>query len=364
MQFKAIRFNKNDQPEFFTEVKKRVNQYFESNQIAPTANLSMKIKTVFMLLLYIVPLVIMLANLTDNVWVMYLLWVLMGFGFAGVGLSIMHDANHGAYSKNKKVNNFLSLMLNLAGGYHINWRIQHNVLHHTYTNIFGYDEDIEKSIIRMTPDQNYRKIHRFQLLYTPLLYSIMTFYWIVSKDFEQLFRYNRKGLFKAQGKTFNQALFEIILTKAVYFVLTVVLPLIILPFAWWHILLGFLIMHIIGGLTLALIFQTAHVNESTDFYIPDTETGNIENSWAIHQMKTTSNFAHGSRVFSWYIGGLNYQIEHHLFPGICHVHYKNISPIVKQTAQEFNLPYFQEKTFLSAVISHFKLLNKLSKQTA
>ncbi len=364
MQFKAIKFNKNNQPEFFNELKLRVNNYFVEHKIPTTANLNMKIKTVFMILLYLVPLVVMLSGVITNVWMMFLMWLLMGFGFAGVGLSIMHDANHGAYSKNKNVNNMLSLMLNLAGGYHINWRIQHNVLHHSFTNIFGYDEDIEKAILRMTPDQKYRKFHKFQVFYAPLLYAIMTFYWVFSKDFEQLVRYNKKGLLKSQGKTYARAFWELIATKVVYLMLTLVLPMLILPFAWWQIFLGFLLMHVIGGLSLALIFQTAHVNEDTDFFIPNEDGDSVDNSWAIHQIKTTSNFAHGSTVFSWYIGGLNYQIEHHLFPGICHIHYKNLSPIVKQTAEEFNLPYYQSKTFAGAIFSHFRLLYRLGKNAA
>ncbi|MCO6495631.1 MAG: acyl-CoA desaturase [Bacteroidetes bacterium] len=359
MKFKAIKFNKDDRPEFFNELRLRVNKYFEENNIPSTANVNMKIKTVFLLLLYLVPLGVLIFGTVSNFWTMILMWVLMGFGFSGVGLSIMHDANHGAYSKNKRVNNALSLMLNLAGGYHINWRIQHNVLHHSFTNILGYDEDIEKSIIRMSPDQKYKQYHRFQVLYAPILYSIMTFYWIVSKDFEQLFRYDKKGLLKSQGKTFSKALIEILVTKILYFLVVLIIPMMVLPFAWWQVFIGFLVMHIIGGLTLALIFQTAHVNENTDFYIPNKEGDSIDNSWAIHQILTTTNFAHRSSIFSWYIGGLNYQIEHHLFPGICHVHYKKLSPIVKQTAEEYNLPYYQKKTFAGAVISHFKLLYRL-----
>ena len=146
--------------------------------------------------------------------------------------------------------------------------------------------------------------------------------------------------------------------KTWYFALTLVLPIILIPLAWWQILIGYLIMHFICGLTLALIFQPAHVIEETDFYLPD-ETGSVENNWAIHQMHTTANFAYGSRLFSWFIGGLNYQIEHHLFPNICHVHYRKIAKIVKETANEFNVPYYQHRTFFGALRSHFSLLNAL-----
>ena len=138
----------------------------------------------------------------------------------------------------------------------------------------------------------------------------------------------------------------------------IVLPMILIDLPWWQILLGFLMMHLICGLIIAFIFQSAHVIEETDFFTANKE-GGVENNWAIHQMKTTANFANKSVLFSWFIGGLNYQIEHHLFPNICHVHYRKISKIVKQTAEEFSIPYKQHKTFYGAVKSHLTLLNKL-----
>ena len=117
-------------------------------------------------------------------------------------------------------------------------------------------------------------------------------------------------------------------------------------------------MHVIAGLTLASIFQPAHVVPSSTFPVPDP-SGNIDADWAVSQLMNTANFAGKARMFSWYVGGLNYQIEHHLFPNICHVHYKNIAPIVKKTAKEYHVPYHEHKTFFAALRSHFSMLNKL-----
>ena len=186
----------------------------------------------------------------------------------------------------------------------------------------------------------------------------MTVYWSLSKDFEQIVRYKKRGLLSTQGLTFKQAMTQVTFNKAWYFALTLALPMILIALPWWQILLGYFIMHFICGLTLAFIFQPAHVIEETEFFTPDT-SGSVENNWAIHQMKTTANFANGSVFFSWFIGGLNYQIEHHLFPNICHVHYRKIARIVKETANEFNIPYLQHKTFFGAVRSHFALLYDL-----
>lgn len=355
---RAVKFNVEDQPEFFKELRQRVNQYFKEREISRHADWNMKFKTGFMIALYIIPLSLLIAGVTQTFGWSLLMWVLMGLGMSGIGLSIMHDANHGAYSNNKTLNNILGSTVNLIGGYHINWKIQHNVLHHSFTNIHEHDEDIQKAILRLTPDTKRKPFHRLQVIYAPMLYSLMTIYWFLSKDFEQLIRYDKKNLLGTQGKTFKQALLEVSLYKVAYIVVTIILPLTIGGQVWWHFLIGFLVMHFICGMILALIFQPAHVIEETEFFHID-ETGSVENNWAIHQLKTTANFANGSRFFSWFIGGLNYQVEHHLFPNICHVHYRNISPIVKATAQEFNIPYHEHKTFYGAVKSHFTLLYKL-----
>jgi linoleoyl-CoA desaturase len=355
----VVKFNVHDRPEFFQELRQRVNQYFEDNQISRYANTTMVVKSAFMIGLYFIPLGLLIGGAAAGSFgLSMLLWVLMGFGMSGIGLSIMHDANHGAYSPNKRINDAMGFLVNFIGGYHVNWRIQHNVLHHSFTNIHHYDEDIEKTILRLTPDTERKPIHRFQIFYAPFLYSIMTIYWLISKDFEQLVRYQKKDLLKGQGKTYNQALLEVSINKIGYVVLTIVLPLLFAGLVWWQLLIGFLVMHFICGLILALIFQPAHVIEETSFYHID-ETGSVENNWAIHQLTTTSNFANRSRFFSWFVGGLNFQVEHHLFPHICHVHYRALSPIVKATATEYGIPYHEHTTFFDAVSSHFKVLYKL-----
>jgi len=186
----------------------------------------------------------------------------------------------------------------------------------------------------------------------------MTLYWFISKDFERLVSYNKKNLLQRKGLTFKKAVAEAIINKLWYIALTLVLPMIVVGIPWWQTLLGFLMMHYICGLTLALIFQPAHVLEETDFFKVD-KNSSIDNNWAVHQLKTTANFADKSIFFSWFIGGLNYQIEHHLFPNICHIHYKEISKITKRIANKYKIPYHQHKTFFGALKSHFTLLHHL-----
>jgi len=358
MKASFVKFNKQDKPEFIKELRRRVNKYFDDNKISKKANFNMKFKTVFMLFLYFAPFVLMLTGVFSSLWSVLLMWTLMGFGMSGIGLSVMHDANHGSYSKNKYVNQALGYLSNFLGAYHKNWKIQHNILHHSYTNIEGLDGDIKTPVMRFSPNQKRKKLHKFQLFYAPFFYSIMTIYWSLTKDFEQIVNYKKRDLLISQGLNAKKAIFQVSFNKLWYFALTLVLPIILIALPWWQITIGFVIMHLICGLTLALIFQPAHVIEETDFFEPE-DKGEMENNWAIHQLKTTANFAGKSIFFSWFIGGLNYQIEHHLFPNICHVHHKKISGIVKRTAEEFNLTYKQHKTFFGALKSHFSMLHKL-----
>ena len=354
----TVRFNKDDQPEFFQVLRKRVNQHFTDRNITKFADGRMVFKTVFMVSLYTVPLLLLLSGLVQATWAIVLMWVLMALGMAGIGFSVMHDANHGAYSPNPKVNNAVGSILNFIGGYHINWRIQHNVLHHSYTNVHEHDEDIDKGIFRLSPDQDHKPLYRLQVLYAPILYGMMTIFWLIAKDFIQTKGYHDRGLLKAQGVSYGRAMLFVVFMKIAYVTTTLILPILILPLAWWQTLLCFLMMHFICGLFLALVFQGAHVLEETHFFKTD-QSGSVENSWAVHQLLTTANFSEGRHLFGWFIGGLNYQVEHHLFPNICHIHYPDIAPIVKATAKEYGVPYYEHPTFFAALRSHFRMLYKL-----
>lgn len=360
MSTTQVKFNMKDRPEFFKELHKRINIYFKDNNLSRFGNWNMRIKTVVMICLYFTPLILLLTGVVASWWGALLMWTIMGLGMAGIGLSVMHDAIHGSYSSNKKVNTVVGYIIHFIGGYHTNWRIQHNVLHHSYTNVDGMDEDLETGIMRFSPKQNHKWVHRFQIFYAPFLYGLLTMNWLVLKDPAQLVRYKRKDLLKGQGVNFGKAMIEVIFHKLWYFALMIVLPLLLIDLPWWQTVLGFLLMHFICGSILSYIFQLAHVIEETNFYKADPQ-GSVENNWAIHQMNTTANFANGSRWFTWLIGGLNFQIEHHLFPNICHVHYRRISKIVKETAKEFSVPYNEHKTFFGALKSHFKLLNGLGR---
>jgi linoleoyl-CoA desaturase len=352
-----IKFRGEDQQEFFRVLKSRVDDYFRENHISKYANLEMVVKTIVFLSLYFLP---MLAMLVWNfpTLVQLLLWGLTGLGLAGIGMSVMHDANHGAYSAKKWVNTLMGYTLNLVGGSVFNWKLQHNILHHTYTNISRYDEDIDdKLILRMSPHTNVKGVHRFQIVYAFLFYGILTLYWALAKDLIQFRRYCKNGVNPLSGRESNMALLKIIAVKIFYFLYTLVIPIWYFqaPAGAW--IGGFLFGHMVAGMVLTVIFQLAHTVEGTAHPLPDQQ-GNIENSWAVHQLCTTVNFARNNRLLSFYIGGLNFQVEHHLFPKICHVHYPKLAPIVERTAREYGIPYMENRTFMEAFMSHVRTLQR------
>jgi linoleoyl-CoA desaturase len=285
--------------------------------------------------------------------------MVMGFGMAGVGMATMHDANHGSFSKRKWMNRLFGNSLYLLGGFPPNWRYQHNTLHHGYTNIEGHDEDIAPpEILRLSPHRPLKKIHRYQFLYAWFLYSLMTISWIIVKDFRRLKKYREMGVKLSGKRTYNRLLVELIISKIVYYIIFLGVPILTVPVAWYWTVAGFLLMHFTGGLILAAVFQTAHVVPTSEYPMPD-ENGEINNNWAAHQLYTTCNFAPRSRVFTWLVGGLNYQVEHHLFPNISHIHYRHIAGIVQKKAKEFGMPYHVNRSFLGAVGQHVRMLKLL-----
>lgn len=356
-----LKYTGRDEQRFFVTLRKRVDQYFKDNNISRQANAKMKWKTVLLFAMYLGPFGLMFTGWFSPI-AMLGLSIIMGAGLAGVGMSIMHDGNHGAYSRNQRVNKLIGSSIYLIGGNMNNWKIQHNVLHHTFTNVIDHDEDIDNGgVVRLSVYSDLKKIHRFQHIYAFFLYGLMTLSWLFVKDFGQMRRYEREGLKLSNDHNQSSEYIKLILTKILYFLIFIVLPLVFMDVTWWQFAIGFFVMHFVAGLTLAVVFQLAHVVEGAEQPIPN-ESGDLENTWAIHQLYTTANFARNNRLLSWFVGGLNFQIEHHLFPQICHIHYREISDIVKQTAQEFKLPYFENKSFFGALASHYRMLKQLGRQ--
>ena len=361
MNTKTPIFSKTDNAKFFRTLNKRVNDYFKERNLKRTGNWKLHLKTIIMFTLFLAP-YFFLISLEMPFWVYLLLSITIGVGMAGVGMNVMHDGNHGSYSTKSWVNKFMGGSIYILAGNVYNWQVQHNVLHHTYTNIPCHDEDLDAGrIIRFTNEAKWYKFHKFQHYYSVFLYGLLTFNWALTTDFKQMSAYLKRNLSYGTLKSPKILWTTLVITKIIYFSVWLVIPM-VMGIVWWKVLIGFFVMHYTAGLILSIIFQLAHVVEETTNPIPSAETGEIENTWAIHQLFTTTNFAPKNWIVNWYTGGLNHQIEHHIFPNISHIHYGKIAEIVKQTAKECNLPYYEYKTTRSAIIAHFKHLKQLGQQ--
>jgi linoleoyl-CoA desaturase len=287
--------------------------------------------------------------------------VLLGVGVAGVGFAVSHDALHGAYSANPTVNKLLGLSFDLFGANGYMWKITHNVIHHTYTNIHGVDEDLSVSpLLRLSPEAPVKRIHRWQHLYAFAAYSTSTLFWVFVKDYKYFLQ---KDLGPYENKKHPRGeVLSMLAMKLVYYGWAIVLPLLLLEVPWWQFGIGFLAMHLTAGTILGIVFQLAHVVEGTEHPLPD-EQGAMEAAWMVHEMETTSNFARSNRLLSWYVGGLNFQVEHHLFPRVCSVHYPAISRIVEAVALRHGVAYNAQPTFRAAVRSHYVMLRRFGKET-
>ncbi len=346
----------NKQAIFYPALKKEINAYFLEKNIKKTGSRPLYVKTIILLtlslLLYGLLLFVPMPGILG-----ILLSGLLGFSLALVGFNVMHDACHGSYSGNKKVNEILGYTLNLIGANNFLWKHKHNIIHHTYTNVDGKDDDIAKSpFIRMCSTQKWVSFHRIQHLYLPFLYAVSSLYWILWQDF---FKYFTQKTYTSKLPEMSRKEHRIFwISKACYVFFYIALPIMI--HGWLDWLIAFLILNIVLGLATSIVFQLAHVVEETEFvYVGIDDAVVIENEWAVHQVKTTANFSPGNKVATYLLGGLNYQVEHHLFPRICHIHYPFISEIVRKKCEEFNLPYLSTPSFFKALSSHFKLIKRL-----
>jgi linoleoyl-CoA desaturase len=281
------------------------------------------------------------------------LCALMGLTFAGIGFNVMHDGGHGSYSRKPWVNEVMSLTLNLLGGNAYLWKIKHNNNHHSFTNIEGMDEDIDiRPYMRTSPDQERKWYHKYQHIYWVVLYCMVYFAWIFMKDFKKYFSGKiADTTFKKMSRKEHIIFWG---SKVIYVIIFLVIPMIklgVLP-----TLAGYGVMSAVCGLTLGVIFQLAHVIEGTSVHAVSDEPVRQMDDWTVHQLSTTANFSTRNKVISWFAGGLNFQVEHHLFPRISHIHYPALNKVVKEVCAQFNVKYMEYPSFFTALRSHVAYL--------
>jgi len=343
--------------EYFKALRERVDEHFGGRKRWGDPRLHRKAA---LIAFWFVASYILLLTVRSSVLQLFLC-VSYALAACALGFNVFHDANHGSFSSSRHINLLLARLTCIAlGPSRYLWCQKHHVLHHAFTNVFQWDDDIEtRGHLRMSCRQPWEPKFRNQHRFFVFLYALSTVEWFFVKDFVQ---YSR--LFMTYRSippmSFTEKI-EFWASKALHVALFLVLPFAFLPA--WRVVMGLLLFHIILGLAVTFVFQIAHGTEKVEFPAP---TGGrpaiIEDEWAAHEMRTTVNFAIRNRVLTWFVGGLNFQIEHHLFPHISHTHYPDISDIVRRTAGEYGLPYNLHETYIDAVKSHFRFLQSLGNE--
>jgi len=355
-----LKFNGSDA--FLRELRKKVDHYFESTGKKRRDCPAMYFKTATILTFFVACYVGLLFF--THGWLLGVpLSVGLGFGLAAIGFNIQHDGGHKAYSERPWVNSLMAKTIDVIGGSSYLWDWKHNTIHHTYTNIDGHDDDIAVGpLARLTPHQPRYWFHRAQQIYMWALYGLLAVKWHLFDDFYCVAK-GRIGGFKIkrpQGKD----LVWFVAGKVIFFSLALVVPMMF--HHWYNVIACYLLAAVVSGITMSVVFQLAHVVEEAQFPQPvEVSPGHekMENEWAIHQVQTTVDFARRNPVLAWLLGGLNYQVEHHLFSRICHVHYPALSKLVEETCRECGIQYNAHKSMISAIGSHYMQLVKMGRPT-
>ncbi|AXY75072.1 acyl-CoA desaturase [Paraflavitalea soli] len=342
---------------FHAELKKRIGSYFEEVGKSTTGDYPIFMKAVILMVTFMV-IYVHLVFFTPGVVMQILESILLGGVVAAIGFNVMHDGAHGSFSKYKWINSFAALSLNILGGNNFMWNVKHNVIHHAFTNVDGVDDDIDiQPWMRMSTTQKKYRLHKYQHIYFWFLYSLLYIFWIFVLDYQKYFKSKIGSMPLKKMKLSDHLVFWGF--KVFHLFLFVGLPIYMVGFTSW--LISFLIFTLVAGLVLSLVFQLAHTVEHTAFPMPHETTGKMEDEWAVHQIKTTANFATNNKLVSWLVGGLNFQIEHHLFPKISHIHYPAISKIIRQACQEYGIVYIEYPRVRYAVASHVAFLKQMGR---
>ena len=341
--------------DFLPELKRRVDAYFETSGRGRRDAASLYGKTAFLLTAYLA-LYVVLVFVARTWWQALPAAVLLGFVAALIGMNVQHDGGHGAFSDRPWINRWAARTLDLIGGSSYYWHWKHGVLHHTYANVEGHDTDVDVGLVgRLTPHQRHLWFHRWQHLYLWPLYGLLVMKWQFVDDFGE-WVHGRMGEHRVPRPSGREAV-TFVVGKLAFFTLAFAVPLLLHPlasvFACYAIAAG------VAGLVLSVVFQLAHVVEEAAFPVPSVDAGRLEDTFAVHQLRTTVDFARASRLTTWLTGGLNFQVEHHLFPRISHVHYPKLTGLVEATCREFDVPFLAHESFGAGVASHFRWLRRM-----
>jgi linoleoyl-CoA desaturase len=354
-----VRFPKDDG--FHAALKRRVAAHFEATGRRRTGGAAMHAKTALILGWFAASYALLLLAGGASAWLAAALTLSIALATAGIGFSVMHDANHGAYARSRAANRAWGLALDFVGASSYVWRFQHNVQHHTYANVDGMDPDVDGGpLLRFAPSQRRRAFHRGQHAYAWVLYGFLALKWWFVDDVLAVARGRLGGHPFARPR--GAELVAFFAGKAAFVGWALVVP--ALVFRSWWVVAPFALGALMLGMVLATVFQLAHIVPDAEFHAAGAGERRLRASWAEHQVRTTVDFAPSNRLLGWYLGGLNFQIEHHLFPDVCHTHYPALAPIFEAVCREHAVPYRTQPTLRAAIASHYRFLRSLGRAPA
>jgi linoleoyl-CoA desaturase len=350
-----LKFNENR--EFQITLRRRIDEFFQSTGRNKRDCWQMYLKTAIILTLSTV-VYVLLVFFANTIWTGLLLAAGLGLTTALIGFNIQHDAGHRAYSNRPWVNKLMALTMDMIGGSSHVWHTKHGVVHHTYVNITGWDNDIDLGILgRLSPHQKRRRFHRWQHLYLWPLYGLVAVKWQLVEDFHTVISGHQGRFLFPRPRGGDLVAF--ILGKTLFFSIAFGVPMLFHP--WWVVLFYYAVAAIFLGVMMGVVFQIPHCNEAAAFPLPIRGTNLLEKPWAVHQAEATLDFARKNPILTYFLGGLNFHMEHHLFPMICHINYPAMSKIVEQTCKEFGVSYRAHPSFLKGVAAHYQWLKKMGR---
>jgi linoleoyl-CoA desaturase len=343
-------------PSFPKVLRRRLENFFADQKISPKADGSMWLKVAVGLSVLLGSWIAIYALRPDS-WKFVALYLLGGLAQTFLLLNIAHDSNHNAISSVPSVNKLLNYVFDVCGISSYMWRILHHRGHHSCINLQGEDDALTgRGIFRFTPHEPRRRVHRFQHIYGLFFYALFSLDYVFVRDFEAFFFPTHDYLRRTRHPAREYAI--LFAGKALYITYMLVLPVLVLGKPILLVALSFVMVHLIIGMTVSLVFQTTHTVDTTYFPADRSEFDN----GVYHIFATTADYATENPVVGWLTGGLNHHIAHHLCPFVCHTHYAPLTRIVKQTADEFGVPYRQHPTMTRAIWHHLILLKQLGNE--
>jgi linoleoyl-CoA desaturase len=346
-----------DKHRLLHELRRRADEYFAKSGRSKRDCWQMYLKTMI-ILIWLVTSYTLLVFVTNTFWLAIPLAVSLSLSVTAVAFSIQHDGSHQAYSRYFWVNRLAAMTLDMIGASSYLWRWKHIVYHHTYPNVAGQDTDIDVGVFaRFSPHQRRRWFHQWQHIYLWFLYTLTASSWHLFGDFKDVIIGKIRNHRISRPRGWDLVVF--VLGKILSISLLLAIPMLVHP--WWIVLLFYMIVSMLIGVMMTVVFQLAHCVEEAEFLQPLDGGVQMADVWAVHQIRTTVDFSRNSRAVCWLFGGLNFQVVHHLFPQICHIHYPVLSRIVEKTCQEFGIPYLAHRSLLAGIVSHFRWLRQMGR---